>query len=500
MRKLLSRRLILIVSLLAVFIFFVNLFQLKILPLKYIVPLIIIIIFLMFLLYVLEKDNNGRNNVKSIIVKFVHILLSVAFVVGSISIMRGNRFLSAITGSKNQIMEVDVIVLKSSSYENINDLKGKTFGINNAIDMVNMNKAVAKLEDKIDSMNLKEYNQYDLLIQSLNSHASQAILVKSVDLDMLDGINKGFSNQIKIIDKIEVVLPSIQATAAKVTKEPFNVFITGRDKSGPIDTFSLSDVNMIATINPNTKQILLTSIPRDYYVDIIGMDGVTGKDKLTHSARGGTDVSIKTVENFMGVDMNYYAKFNFTSFLNVVDALGGIDVNVPKYDVIGRKDGVFTTVKGHYKIKPGLNHFNSKQALGFVRERKAFVLGDEIRGKNQMLMLKAIIKKCTSPDMIVNMNRVFNTLESSFETNMQASDIQDLIKMQINDMASWDIQTYHLDGDSSQRVTQLAISGDVSKINPKGVFVSNPKQESIDQAKEYIRIVMEGNEILKIKD
>lgn len=206
-----------------------------------------------------------------------------------------------------------------------------------------------------------------------------------------------------------------------------------------------------------------------------------------------------TIENFMGIDFNYYAKFNFTSFINVVDALGGITVKVPKYRVIGRDDGVFVTKKGHYTIKPGVNHFNAKQALSFVRERKAFVEGDAIRGKNQMLMLKAILKKCCSASIITKMDKVFESLSSSFETNMSAQEIKSLINMQIDDMASWDVQTYHLDGDASKRTSQLATVGDVTKFNKDGVFITLPDQQSIDKAKEYIQLVMK-NEIVKVEE
>ena len=498
MKKLLSRRVIFILSLLAMIIFAVSLLKLQIFPLKYSLPMIAFFMILIFILYHFEKDNSHLHRIRTVILKSIHILISIFLVIGSLSMIKGNNFLASITGLKNQVMEVEVLVLNSSSYQEVGDLTRKKIGANMTVDGINMNKAFTMLENDVEKVELVQFNSYENVVDELKKQGVDAIMVKSVDTDLLKDIDKDIQNKVRVLHKIEVVLPHVKANAAKVTQEPFNVFITGRDKKGPIDTFSLSDVNMIATINPVTKQILLTSIPRDYYVDIIGMDGVSGKDKLTHSARGGTDVSIKTVENLMDMKINYYAKFNFTSFLNVIDALDGIDVEVPQYQVIGRNDGVFTTVKGHYTIRPGKTHMDSKKALAFVRERKSFVLGDEIRGKNQMLMLKAIIKKCSSSP--TKMNDVLEKLADSFETNMESTDIQNLIKMQIDDMAPWDIQTYHLDGDGSKRATNLAIVGDVTSLNPRGIVVSLPLQKSVDQGKEYIKILMEGQVPLKIKN
>lgn len=367
------------------------------------------------------------------------------------------------------------------------------------MDAINVNKCETIIEDEIGNIDVTQLTTYANVISALEKNQISAMIVKAVDLESFDDIEKGFNEKIKIIKKIDIKIPSVSANSAKVTKEPFHILISGTDKEGPIGTFALSDVNMIATINPVTKQVFLTSIPRDYFVDIVGMDGVSGKDKLTHSAKGGMQCTIQTIENFMGIKFNYYAKFNFTSFMNVVDALGGITVNVPKYRVVGRDDGVFVTKKGKYTIKPGENHFNAKQALSFVRERKAFVEGDTIRGKNQMLMLKAILKKCTSATIITKMDGVFESLKDSFETNMTSQEIKSLINMQVDDMSSWDVQSYHLDGDPSQRTKTLATVGDVTKVNPNGMFITIPDQTSIDQAKQYIQSVMNG-EIIKVKD
>ncbi|MEG0366724.1 MAG: LCP family protein [Coprobacillus sp.] len=499
MNKILSRRMLLILTLLAVAFFGYVVFELQILPLKFYIPLIIVVTAIPFLLYRGEKDKHQEHGVRVAVLKLINVLLAIILVVGSLYVMKGSGFISAITGGGDQKIEMQVIVLKSSSYNSLNDLTGKKFGANTAMDAVNVNKVEAQIEDEIGEIEVTPLTSYNKVVSNLINKTVDAVIIKAVDLESLDDIEKDFNEKIRVVKTIEITIPSVKANSAKVTKEPFNVLISGTDKKGPIGTFALSDVNMIATINPTTKQVLLTSIPRDYFVDIIGMDGVSGKDKLTHSAKGGINCTIQTVENLMGIKFNYYAKFNFTSFINVVDALGGITVDVPKYSVKGRTDGVFVTNKGNYTIKPGVNNFNADQALSFVRERKSFTQGDVVRGENQMLMLKTIIKKCCSPSVVTKLDSVFESLSSSFETNMSSSDVKSLINMQISDGGAWDIQSYHLTGDASQRSKTLATVGDVTKTNKAGLFIMIPEQVSVDKAKEYIKVVMDGKEVLKIK-
>ena len=500
MKKLLSRRLILVLSLLVAIFFSFIIFELKILPLKYYIPLIIFIFTILILLYRGEKDKNNEHVIKVTVLKVIHVFISIILVITSLYAIKGSSFLNSITGGGDQTIEMDVVVLKSSPYQSLNDLTELSFGANTTIDAININKTETLIEEEIGNIEIQSFTTHDETINALKNGTIKAMVIKSVDYETLDDVEKDFKENTRILKTFEIKIPSVKANSAKVTQEPFLIFISGTDKRGPISTFALSDVNMIAAINPKTKQVLLTSIPRDYYVDIIGTDGVSGKDKLTHSAKGGINCTIDTVESLMGIKFNYYAKFNFTSFLNVVDALGGITIDVPKYDVVGRDDGVFTTKLDKYTIEPGVNNFDSKHALSFVRERKAFVQGDAIRGKNQMIMIKAIIKKCCSAAIITKLDSVIQSLENCFETNMEASDIKSLINMQIDDMSAWDVQSFRLEGDDTKRAFHLATIGDVRKVNPRGLIINEPYIESLEKAKQYIQIIMEGKEILKVKE
>lgn len=506
MKKLLSRRILLLISLLTAVFLFVVVYQLKILPLKYYILMVAVVLLILLLLYIGEKDKEKEHTLRVLFLKLIHIAVSAGLVFTSLVALQGGGLLSSITGAEAQVIEMNVIVLKEASYKKLEDLEGKLFGANTSLDAVNINKTETLIEEEIGNIEVINYDTYDEVIASLENDTIQAMIIKAVDSESLEDVEKNFNEKVRVIQTFELKIPSAQANSAKVTQEPFHIFVSGTDKTGPISTFALSDVNMIVTINPQTKQIYLTSIPRDYYVDIIKVEvdenGKTtekniGKDKLTHSAKFGVQSTIRTVENLMGIEINYYAKFNFTSFMNIVDALGGITIDIPKYDVHGNNDGIFTTRKGHYTMKPGLMDMNAKQALSFVRERYSFVEGDAIRGQNQMIMLKAIVKKCCSPAIITKLDSVFESLSSSFETNMSADEVKSLINMQLDDNAPWDIQSYHLSDATSERAFTLATIGDVRSINPNGLFVAKIDEESVRQAKEYMDIVMSGK-LLKI--
>ena len=502
MNKILSRRLLLIITLVSAICFSYMVYELQVLPLKYYIPMILIVIIMPIVLYFFEANKNNDHTMRVTIVKLINVLFAVCLVFVTLNVSKGSDFLSAITKVDDQSIEMNVLVLKNSSDATLTDLKGKKFGANTSIDAININKTEAKIEDSLGQIEVAQYSDYSQLITDLENNKINAIIIKATDLQSLEEIKEDINDVVKVIETIKLKIPSVEANSAEVTQETFNILISGADIEGDASTFSsaLSDVNMVATINPKTKQILLTSIPRDYFVDIIGMKNVNGKDKLTHSAKGGISCTMKTIENLLGIKFNYYARLNFTSFMKVIDALGGITVDVPKYDVIGRDDGVFTTYIYDYTMKPGVNDFDSKQALAFVRERHAFVEGDVIRGQNQMLMMKAIIKKCCSASIITKMDGVFKSLIDCFEINMTSAEIKSLINMQIDDMASWDVQSYHLTGGGDYRAKTLATVGDVTKANKNGLYVMMPNQNSITKAKTYIDIVTEGKEILKVKE
>ncbi len=264
--------------------------------------------------------------------------------------------------------------------------------------------------------------------------------------------------------------------ALPVTDEPFNVYISGIDVYGEITKESRSDVNLIATINPKTHKILLTTTPRDYYIQIPGVSEGQS-DKLTHAGIYGIDTSIATLENLYDTEIPFYVRVNFTSVEEIVDVMGGVDVESELAFTTGEESGAIVD------IKEGENHFNGKEALAFVRERKALASGDNQRGKNQQALLTGLIKKAMSPMILFRANGMINSVTGNAETNMSEAQIKSLIRMQLNDMKGWDIESVAATGDDSTKQYCYSYSG-----GP--LYVTVPDWGSVDEIKGKIRETM----------
>ena len=163
----------------------------------------------------------------------------------------------------------------------------------------------------------------------------------------------------------------------------YNIYISGIDVAGNIATVSRSDVNIIMTVNTNTKKILLTTTPRDTYLKIPGK-GQDQYDKLTHAGMYGIQTSIETIQNLYDMDIDYYVRLNFTSFINIIDLVGDIEVY---------NNQTFKAFHGGYYMPKGKIKLDAKKALAFVRERFSLENGDYDRGKNQEKVIEAVFKK-----------------------------------------------------------------------------------------------------------
>lgn len=263
--------------------------------------------------------------------------------------------------------------------------------------------------------------------------------------------------------------------AIDVTEKPFNIYISGIDVYGDITKESRSDVNLIATVNPKTHKILLTTTPRDYYVTIPGVSGEQ-RDKLTHAGIYGIDTSMATLENLYDTEIPFYVRVNFTSVEEIVEVMGGVDVESELAFMTGKEAGAIVDVK------EGKNHFTGKEALAFVRERKALAAGDNQRGKNQQALLTGLIKKCMSPMILFRANGMINSVSGNAETNMSEKQIKSLIRMQLDDMKGWEIESVAATGDDSGKQYCYSYSG-----GP--LYVTVPDSSSVEAIKGKI----EGN-------
>lgn len=266
---------------------------------------------------------------------------------------------------------------------------------------------------------------------------------------------------VKFFSKITKINTADSSLAKRVsiTDDSYNIYISGIDITGNIDTVSRSDVNMIVTVNPKTHKVLLTSIPRDYLIKLPSANYAS--DKLTHTGAYGIDDTLGAVENLLGIDMNYYVKVNYSTVLKLVDSIGGIDVN---------SDYTFTTsgMKNIYTFHKGKNHLNGKQALAFARERHSFSDGDIQRNKNQQKVMQAVLKKVSSSKtLIMKYSDILGGIQDYMKTNFTGEEIRDLIKMQVRDMPNWKITKQNMVGtDSTEFCYSTGTDQEVSVVVP----------------------------------
>ena len=286
------------------------------------------------------------------------------------------------------------------------------------------------------------------------------------------------------ISKIPDAEAEVEAVKTDVTKKPFMVYLSGLDTRGSnsIKEKGLSDVNMVIAVNPKTAKILLVSVPRDYYVPLYGDSAKM--DKLTHAGNRGVECSMSTLESVFDVKFNYYVKVNFKSVYDIVNALGGVTV-VSDYNFKSR----YSYTKKTYTFVKGENYLNGDAALAFARERKSFAGGDRQRGKHQQKIISAIVDKAMSPSILnpSKMQNVLNSVTENTKTNMAYTDISKLVKLQLNKMPKWKVDSLSVNGTGASRTTY-------STPNQK-LSVMIPDQSTVDTAKVAIQAVLEGKEI-----
>lgn len=450
----------------------------NILPMKYLAIVVGILFVINLILNFFLFRKKVKKKPKKISTVFA-LLFSIIFLLASFFIFKTFGVLDDMS-EEYRTYTYHVLVKNDSSYQDIGDISGKTLGYYNNNSNATK-KALEKLSEKVKTEN-ESYGNLDSLGASILTEETESILVEDSQKTKLDnagsnsdsGSLSGFSGKTRILYTFKVTV-KVESKDVDVTKDVFNIYISGMDEYGEVSEISRSDVNMIITINPKTKQILMTNIPRDYYVQLHDTSGY--KDKLTHAGNYGIDTSIATIEDLLGIQINYYFKVNFSSLVNIIDALGGVEV-YSEYD--------FQSYNG-YNFSKGYNSVDGKAGLSFVRERKTFAEGDNQRGKNQQAMIEAIFRKCTSPSIITKYNSLLNSLKDSMITNMPMKSITKLAKMQLKDNASWILTSNSLTGTGSYDYTYT--------YPYQELYVTVPDEKSISEAKEMISKVTSGEKL-----
>ena len=402
-----------------------------------------------------------------------------------------HKFTSAmenITSIAPEIAELKVYVKKDDPAQSINDAANYTYGILLMQDRENTDKALAEINRQLteemgltDQMELSylEYDGVTHLIDGLMSGEVKAIVLNTAFLVLLEE-QEGYSDVTERIREIsvqhiEAPPPSSEPEPEEPPKEGkhvYTIYISGIDTRGStLNVKSRSDVNIIATINTKTHEVLLLTTPRDYFVPLSISYGQP--DKLTHAGLYGVNVSIDTLEMLYDIDIDYYFRVNFNGFVDIIDALDGVDVYNPKQ----------FTRNGHTFVK-GMNHLNGAQALTFARERYSYIDGDLQRGRNQIAVIEAVIKKMTtSTAMLTNFSSLLKGVEGSFETTIPYDVIAGMVNDQLKTMAPWKIHSYSVTGTQASRIPYSMSTKQ---------FVWLPHTSSIKLAQQKMQTIRDG--------
>lgn len=462
---------ILFLILLGYFIYAAN-----VLPIKYFLTFVIVFVLILSIHGLLVMKKKTRKTVLIVINVITFIFLSVeAFAI--VKINDTISFLKANLGARYETSIYNIVVNKDSIYQTIDDIKDQKVQVYKDIDDTSL---LEEAVNKKINVSLEYQDNAVELLTNVTNDKEMILLVNSGNYDAMAENDKDYADKIRILDTINVTveLEPVGASGINVTKDPFVVYLSGIDtRSNYLPSRSLSDVNIILAINPKTKHILMMHIPRDYYVQIHGTSGY--KDKLTHAGTiGGVELSMQTIEDLLEIELPYYARVNFNAVVNLVDAIGGININSDvDYSFSCWTDRSCT-------FNPGLNYVGGKCALAFARERHAYSTGDRHRGENQEQVIELIINKVTSSSTIISKyTDILNALDGSFQTNLTMDEITSLVKMQIDDMARWKIESYNVSGTGASLPTYSYPN--------QNLYVMEPNMETINLVIQKLNTVLE---------
>lgn len=386
MRKHIVGKLICVIQLICSLTLFGVLWTSGMIPMKYLAAVGIVLLVLLAVSFGVQFVKN-KAYIAGIVISVITSLLALFAVFW---LLKTDNAMRKVGGATYKTDNMIVVVKKEDTATELKNAENYRFGKQTAADQDNTQLMIQKINETVGrEINVAEYGTVQELGQALlNGEVEAAIYNQAFD-SILDELIEGYSDQVKVLyqygidTKLQVEEPEEEQTVEPMSKDTFSLYISGIDVSGPITMTSRSDVNIIVTVNTKTKQILLTTTPRDYYVPIPNISGGQ-RDKLTHAGIYGVDASMSTLESIYGIDISYYAKVNFTSLIKIVDILGGVDVN-----------SEYAFSAGGYTFNEGKNHLNGDAALAFSRERHSFAAGDNQRGRNQEAVLTAMIRKAS---------------------------------------------------------------------------------------------------------
>lgn len=430
---------------------------------------VLVVVFLVCLLLTLFKK--GKHLVTVLLVLFSIVVGVSLFAFKSLVDVADNINKTA---SYSEI-EMKVVVPANSSISDVSELTNVQAPT--SADESNINALIANIKsEKGVELTVDPVDSYQSAYENLINGSSQAMVLNSSYSSLLELSYNDYESNLKTIYTYKIK-KAIEDTAKTTDKNVFNIYISGIDTSGAVSTVSRSDVNLILTVNMNTHKILMTTTPRDSYVRIPD-GGADQYDKLTHAGIYGIETSVKTLENLYDIPINYYARLNFTSFVKLINALGGVTVY---------NDQAFTSLHGNYNFGVGnINLTSGEEALGFVRERYSLEHGDYDRGNNQLKVIQAVVEKLTSFQSVSNYSDVISTLQDSIQTNMPLNTMMSLVNEQLDSGKTFIF--------SSQEVTGTGSTGQLTSyaMPNASLYMIQLDDASVAKASQAIKNVMEG--------
>lgn len=411
----------------------------------------------------------GRN---SLVGKLVSVLLTVLLAAGCFGV-------GALKGLLNDVSDMDVVVhaigvyvLKEDSAQTLEDAREYTFGILGGLDRSNTDLCLAAMEKELgQSVSVTEFEDAAGMMEALGEQRIQAMILNHAYLALLQEETPDLEEQLRRIWLFEstrdlnVPKPQQNQEAEAAPRSSFVVYVSGNDSYGELSSSGRSDVNLLMAVNPDTGRVLLVNTPRDYYVETPVSGG--DRDKLTHAGIYGVDVSMGTLSMLYGVPVDHYVRMNFSGFMEIIDALGGVEVvNEEAFNA------------GGYHFDAGTIDLDGSQALAFVRERHSFAGGDRTRGQHQAAVLRAVIRKLTSTALLANYGELMQGLEDAFETSMTREEISAQVQRQLLNKTQWQVDIIAVDGSND--------SGPNYSMPHSNVYRMIPDEELVADAREQL--------------
>ena len=466
----------------------------NLLPLKYLVLIGLILIWLLTLVYyffysgvrkkkgkkLTAQKKKRKLYIKRSIGGVISAITMALCIVASSMVWQAGNALANIADNVVVTDTVSVYALADNPAESVADIKDGVFAITQNYDYEHTKTTLDKIRENLgQDVHTQNYDTVFDMVDALYAGNVDAMILNVAYVDVIRD-QKGyedFSDRTKTLYDHEVKTSVVQENTQDtrdITKDPFIIYISGSDTRNLNLATSRSDVNILAVVNPASKQVLLLNTPRDYYVETTVSGGM--RDKLTHCGIYGIDCSMGTLTNLYEENVDYYVQINFNGFETLIDAIGGITVESEKS---------FRTSEGGYYISQGTNQLSGAVALSYVRERKSFADGDNARGRHQMQAIEAIIKKVSSGTTVLNnYSAILSSMEGMFATNMSSSEISALVRMQLTDMASWNVKSFAVTGTGSSQKTY--------SMPTKRSYVMIPDESQIDYARKLVDKVVDG--------